>query len=500
MTGALHARRLTGLSIVQVASRILGLAALAAQLAFAARLVPPATLGALLGALAVLGIAGSFAEFGLTNTVVLELSRGGDEAEVFGEALRASAWLGSASVVFSVGVTAVLLPHSMTALLLLVPWFCLARLAVPLAALAQSRHDFGRLAVAEAGGRGLAAMLIFAALVADPSWTKDARVAAIAGALLAGAVFTVVVLGARAPVPARGVRGFRLIRAALPIGIANGASYVHGRVDQVVLGAYGYARALASYGIAYRVVDAGLSVALAVGNVAFPVLGRAEHGDRAALGRITGALVSVLALAMAVSVYWLARPIIVVMGGERYASAAGLLRLLAPVLLVSVLNFPAAQVVIVAGHVHTLLRIAAAMLGVNIVLNVLLVPLYQARGAAIASIVTETVGMLLVAAVASRAVRNSVDWSLRGATIGAFAALTVGVQAIAAYAGPVAGVITAVLGVVAAAAVMQSGLRRLVSDAELTRLRADRGPSSPSARRRTRTRHGRAPQPRQPVR
>lgn len=475
MSGRLDARRLTGLSIVQVASRILGLVALAAQLAFAARLLPSATLGALLGALAVLGIAGSFAEFGLSNTIVLEVTRGGDEAEAFGEALRASAWLGSGAVLLSAGATIILLPSSITAFLLLIPWFCLARLAVPLAALAQSRHDFGRLALAEAGGRCVAATLVLVTLVADPSWTNDARVAAIAGALLAGALFTVLVLGARAPVPAHGVRGGRLIRAALPIGMTNGASYVHGRVDQVVLGAYGYARALASYGIAYRVVDAALSAALAVGNVALPVLGRAERGDRAALGRITGALVSIMALGMAVSVYWLARPIILVMGGERYASAADLLRLLAPVLLVSVLNFPGAQVAIVAGHVRTLLRIALAMLGVNVALNVVLVPLYQARGAAIASIVTETVGMLLVAAVASRAARHSVDWSLLGATIGAFAAVTVGAQVIAVHAGLVAAVVTAALGALAAAAIMRPAVRRLVSDARATSFDADLG-------------------------
>jgi PST family polysaccharide transporter len=461
-------------STLQVAARIVALAALAGQLAVAARFLEPADLGALVAALAILGIAGAFSEFGLTNTIVLALTRGRDAAAVLGDAIRASIALGVLAVAGASLVAGLVLGEDAWAFVCLLPWFVVSRAAVPLIGVAQAQHRFTRIASADASGRVAAVVLTAVAWQVGSSWSAETRVAAVAAGLLAGAVLSFVILVAGTVRPRRGDGGWAMFREAFPVGMTNGASFIHARIDQVVLGAFGFRRALADYGVAYRVVDASLAAALGVATVALPVLGRTEHEDRGEIGVMLAGFVGVLALGLGLLVFWFAEPIVVILGGEQYRDAVPLLRLLAPVLVVSLLNMVPAHLALVHGRARVLARVAIGLVVVNVTLNLLLVPAFAATGAAVTSIVTETLGLLVVSEIAARVV-HGMRWSAIFGTLAAFLLLTVGAAG-AASLSPAAGVAVGAIGAAVAVAVLLQPVRLVVHDACASR------PARPAAR------------------
>lgn len=456
--------RLATRSTVQVTARVVALAALAAQLAVAARFLTPDDLGSLVAGLAVLGIAGAFSEFGLTNTVVLALSKGRDPGRVFGDAIRASLLLGAFALAGAALAARFVLGSDLWALVCLVPWFVVSRAAIPLIAVAQWEQRFTRIAGADALGRAVAVAVTLVAWQVGAGWSPSAQVAGVAAGLLAGAVISFAVLVRVDVRPTRGDGAWALLRDALPIGMTNGASYIHARVDQVVLAGFGFRRALADYGVAYRVVDASLAAALGVATVALPVLGRADRDERAEIGVMLAGFVGVLALVLGVTAFWFAEPIVVVLGGDRYRDAAPLLRLLSPVLVVSLLNMVPAHLALVHDRAPALLRVALGLLILNVGLNVVLVPTYAATGAAVASIVTEGLGLVVVSAVAAGAAAGGVRWSTTFGTVGAFLALTVG-PAAAATVTPGLGIAVAALGVGIAGGVLAHPVRAVLRDA-----------------------------------
>lgn len=451
-------------SLVQVAARVIALAALAAQLAVAARFLDRVDLGSLIAALAVLGIAGAFSEFGLTNTIVLSLSHGRSPGGVLADSIRASAVLAALALVGATVGALLLLGDDLWAFVCLIPWFLVSRAAIPLIGFAQWQHRFTRIAAADGLGKLSAVVFTLVAWQLGDDWSGEVRLAVVAGGLLVGALIQVALLTDVRVRPTGGGGGWGLIRDALPIGLTNGASFVHSRIDQVVLGAYGYRRALADYGLAYRVVDASLAAALGIATVALPVLGQAEREERAEIGVMLGGLVGVMALTLGTVAFWLAEPIVLILGGEQYRDAASLLRLLSPVLVVSLLNMVPAHLALVHGRANLLFRAAVGFLLVNVALNLVLVPQYQADGAAIASIVTESLGLAVVSWIAARAGGGGVRWSTLGGTVLAFLIVTVAAAG-GGEVSPLLGAVIAAAGVALGVAVLAHPVRLLLNDA-----------------------------------
>ena len=100
--------------------------------------------------------------------------------------------------------------------------------------------------------------------------------------------------------------------------------------------------------------------------------------------------------------------LVVWLGGSRYADAGPLVRLLAAPLAESVANLPLAQIVIVAGRTTQLLVASIVAVGVNLLLDVALIPGFGARGSAAATIATEMGGTVWLAVLAHLAVPGSV--------------------------------------------------------------------------------------------
>jgi O-antigen/teichoic acid export membrane protein len=283
-------------------------------------------------------------------------------------------------------------------------------------------------------GRGVALGGLVAVALGAGSLTTTGRFAATGLTLAIGLLVTVVLLVGRPSAKPQARSGaslapLRLIAEAVPLGLTNAASFVHVRIDQVILAAFGVTIALADYAIAYRLLDAAVALVSAVGMVALPLLARRPRSERARASRERGDLLVVLAVVLGMLAFVFAPQLVLVLGGRRYTYATWLARLLTPALVVSVLNVSGAQVAIVERKANALLRIAVLAVILNVVLNVVFIPSYGVRASAVATVVTETVGAALVARLAQSLVPGSIDWrgmvaAMFGFLIAAFGGLS----------------------------------------------------------------------------
>jgi O-antigen/teichoic acid export membrane protein len=459
--GARLLRGSAGLSAARAAT----LVAQAAHFALIARIVDPGQFAGFVAATALVMIAGAVAEFGVVNTTVLALARSdGRERATLRTAVRANLLLLGTSTLLASLVSVVVLPHDASrTFVLLLPWTVCVGLQQPHIAYRRHRLEFGRLALADLLTRALPLLFAVPVQAAGPHWSDEARLAAVAAGLLAAAVAGTAVLRAGRVDRTEKVTlasAMALIRQAAPLGATTALSLVHTRVDQVILAGLGFRLALADYGVAYRPLDAALALAVAAGAAALPALSRADGTDRVRLARQQAALLGALALSMGAVCFALAPQLVAAVGGSRYRDAVPLARLLCPALVLSVLNMGVASVAIVQDRARSMLRIAAVGVVLNIALNLACDARYGPRAAALATVLSEAVGLVLMARLARASLPGSTPWRFLLGPLFGFVAASYGALAAARAVGPAAGAVVAVLAVGAGSAVLVAGVPR----------------------------------------
>jgi O-antigen/teichoic acid export membrane protein len=188
----------------------------------------------------------------------------------------------------------------------------------------------GRLAVNETVRQGVVAAAIAGLVVAD------APLGAFFFAhLAAGVVLMAVaplVAGGRALVAPRFGRAElgRLARVALPVAVASVVAVVYYRALVVVVSLLEDERQTGLYVTAARILELAGGLPMLLSVVAVPLLTVAARDDPARLQRVlqrTTEVMAVAGVAVALGIGVGARPLVVLLGGEEYAEAAGALRL-----------------------------------------------------------------------------------------------------------------------------------------------------------------------------
>lgn len=446
----------------------------AVHFAVAARVLPSRSFGGFVVATALLMIAGALAEFGLVNTTILALERRrGEERRVLGDAVAASWVMTGTAVVLATIVARFVLPtEGWLAFCMLVPSTVAAGLQQPFIAYRRHRLQFTRLAVADVVARTVPVMGLLPLLAVGHHWSAAVQLAVLGMGLLVGAVASLALLFAPgtgfAPGGGGVERARRMVLDALPLGTTSSMSFVHTRVDQVVLAGCGFRLQLAAYAVAYRLLDAVLALVVAAGGVAMPVLSRAPSRDRRSLAATNAALLGVVALVVGVVGFAVAPQVTGLLGGERYRSSAWFARLLCPALVVSVLNLGAATVAVVEGQASRLAWVAALAVGLNLALNLLLDPRYGPRGAAVATVASEAVGFALVAVLARRSLPGSLPLSTIALPAAGFLVGSFGARAVWHTVSPAAGSTLALLAVAATGAATLATVGRRPAVTETT--------------------------------
>ena len=180
------------------------------------------------------------------------------------------------------------------------------------------------------------------------------------------------------------------------VGLASQNSY--NDLDKAMLAKLISSASAGVYSAAYRVIDMAYTPVRSVAAAAYPLFFReGEGGLRQALKltRKIAPMVLPLALLGAVAVWFLAPYSPLVLGSE-YDEAVGVIRMLAPLILIRSVSFLAADTLMGSGYqgFRTGAQIGIAI--VNLVMNVILIPIHGIAGAIISSLLCEAILALLL--------------------------------------------------------------------------------------------------------
>lgn len=189
-----------------------------------------------------------------------------------------------------------------------------------------------------------------------------------------------------------------LVRASLPFGITSLALTFNFYADRAILSMFHPAEMVGWYDAAYRLVFTLVSLADAFLLVITPSLAREHiHDPTHVRGWAHGSVYTILLLALpaAAGASLLATPIISLLYGPTFVPAGAMLAMIAwdiPVLLFTALcgNLTAA-----VGLEHPASRIYLLSAALNIALNLLLIPRLGGLGAAIVTVLTDTISAYL---------------------------------------------------------------------------------------------------------
>jgi O-antigen/teichoic acid export membrane protein len=218
------------------------------------------------------------------------------------------------------------------------------------------------------------------------------------------------------------VRTGRLLRVSWPTGVHSVASMGLFRIDAVLLAALAGAAAAGRYAAAYRLLETVVFVSWTVARAVFPVMAAAPDPRR--VRRVAEAGLVVLAtvfLPYAVLLWCRGADVLRLLYGPDLArESAVTLAWLAPAPLLFGAGYLAGLVLLAGGPTPRLLTGSIGALVVNVLLNLVLIPLYGPVGAAVSTSVSYAAqALLLYPAVRRRVGRPAVVRALLPAAGGA---------------------------------------------------------------------------------
>ena len=204
-----------------------------------------------------------------------------------------------------------------------------------------------------------------------------------------------------------------LLATSWPLGALLLLSAIYFRVDTVILSLYRDASEVGYYGLAYRIIESALFFPAMLGGLLLPRL--SEHLSAGAKQRAAQVLGEGVTLALMVAGVGAAivgifpAQIIALLSGTDFAPAAPLLQLLAPALIILFAGNIFGFALVALKRQLALLKLYAALVLVNIALNLWLIPQYGAVAAAMTTLITEG----LAASVAGWLVWRMLPWRIR---------------------------------------------------------------------------------------
>jgi O-antigen/teichoic acid export membrane protein len=183
----------------------------------------------------------------------------------------------------------------------------------------------------------------------------------------------------------------QLLRWALPLGAALIAHSVYWRIDIVLLSLLSSSSEVAVYGLAYRVIDALGALPYFVTVTLMPEFARLiDHRSRLdELLQKAFSVMQVTVVPLVVVFVIFGEEVIRLAGGSEFHESTLVLQILIISLVASYLGAVLGQALIALNQQSRLLVVSLALLLVNVALNLALIPLWDALGAAVALVLSE---------------------------------------------------------------------------------------------------------------
>lgn len=224
-------------------------------------------------------------------------------------------------------------------------------------------------------------------------------------------------------------------RVSLPFATQDIFTVLLFKLDAVVLSILTTEAIVGRYGSAYRLLEATFFITVSLGSAFTPMFTYLQPDSTPRVSVAFGSSVKlalVLLAPIAVTFGCLPEPICRLFFGPEFEGAAAPLRILAPVVLILGAVSLASAVVVSRNRPQGIVRASGAMVVLNLALNVALIPLWEASGAAVAMLLTEAVFILIVLRLASAAMHADVPWRRTLAAPTAAAAAMAGVALVLA--------------------------------------------------------------------
>jgi O-antigen/teichoic acid export membrane protein len=246
-------------------------------------------------------------------------------------------------------------------------------------------------------------------LVRGPSDVMRVPVTAMLGAIVGGLCIGAVFWVKHGPVRTRLDRAacLALLRETLPFGITQVLGQMYYNFDTVMLGFMRTDTEVGWYNAAYKLLSVVITFRYTIIyslNPTFARLFAQSSEEMQRLARHVLRLSLYAALPLGVGGTMLAQPIVRLIFGEAYAPAASALRVLvwSPAFLI--LNIIGPVLLSAAGRWYTMLKIVAAIVALNVGLNLFLIPKWGIVGAAWATLAADILSLVLHAALTRKMV------------------------------------------------------------------------------------------------
>gem|GEM_PF-845329 len=189
----------------------------------------------------------------------------------------------------------------------------------------------------------------------------------------------------------------QLLRWALPLGVVYILTSLYWRIDVILLSLAGSHEAVGIYGLAYKVVDTTYILPAFVMLTLLPAFARLaeQPGRRDELVRKAFTVMQVAVVPLVVFTIAFAGEIIALAGGEDFDGAVVVLRILMLGVAAGFLRAVFTEALIAVNRQVWLMYATAGLLAANVALNLALIPLWGARGAAAAFAATEAAGLVV---------------------------------------------------------------------------------------------------------
>lgn len=181
---------------------------------------------------------------------------------------------------------------------------------------------------------------------------------------------------------------FGLISKSWPIAIVTVSAFVFNQIDTVMLGLYGQFEEVGFYNAAYRIIGGLLIPLFIFDKVLYPKFSRYNSFDSKQLVRKNQLANLIIYLIALVGIYIFGANVLTLVYGVEYAVASQAFNYLGIALLLTSLTYPLSSWAIARNYLKLNLILSVAAAGINVSLNVILIPLYSYEGAAIATALT----------------------------------------------------------------------------------------------------------------
>lgn len=205
-------------------------------------------------------------------------------------------------------------------------------------------------------------------------------------------------------------RGFwrRAFLRAWPYALLSFLGIVYFRVDMIMLKFMKGPEITGQYAAAYRIFEASILIPGALTTAVFPIFAQLHGQRREELWRLyakTMKLLAVVAIPLMGALFLLAPGVIRLFYGVAYGDAAAALRVLSLAIFFAFIHSPTGALLLSAENLNLTMMLSFLTAGINIGLNLLLIPPYSLLGAGLATVLSEAASFIIFIFVAQHSVR-----------------------------------------------------------------------------------------------